>query len=87
MSDWNKFSNLVSNENVNLIELQIYIDTLGPSNNQLTPLLMQSQQQPSSIDKKEPYNAHSSVYSRKKEENLALGNKDGNFNPSKTFGG
>lgn len=72
MLDWNKFISLVSNDNINLNELQIYVDTLGPFDNKLTPLVMQSYQQTSNINKKQPYQVHSSIYSRKKEENLSL---------------
>lgn len=66
MSDWNKFNNLISNENINLNEIQTYVDTLGPLNKKVTPLLMQSQQQTASMDKKESYYIHSPVYNRKK---------------------
>lgn len=52
MLDWNKFISLVSNDNINLNELQIYVDTLGPFDNKLTPLVMQSYQQTSNINKK-----------------------------------
>lgn len=72
MSDWNKFNSLISNENIHLNELQLYVDTLGPFINQVNPLLMQSQQQPANIDKKEAYYIHSPVYNRKKEENLGF---------------
>jgi len=52
MSDWNKFIGLLSNENININEIQLYVDNIG-MNNQVNPLLMQSQQSVPTVGKKE----------------------------------
>lgn len=51
MSEWNKFITFLSTENININELQIYVDSIGMQSNQVNHL-MQSQQSMPSITKK-----------------------------------
>jgi len=44
MSDWSKFVGMLSSENLNINEIQMYVDSIGPQSTQVNLLLMQSQQ-------------------------------------------
>lgn len=66
MTDWSKYIGLLSSENLNINDIQFYVDSIGMGINQVNPLLMQSQQSVPTIGKKEEFYNHSSVYNRKK---------------------
>lgn len=49
MQDWNKFNSLISTENINLNEIQMYVESINNNNllnnnNLINPSLIQSQQ-------------------------------------------
>ena len=73
--EWTKFSNMVSVDQINLGELQVYVDTLpsfGSFNN-------------SSFERRNK----SPGFGRSKKDpsNEQIGSFQGGFNPNKTFGG
>lgn len=73
--EWNKFSNMISGDQPNISEIQLYVETLPGSQ----PIFNKFNFQPS-IDNKPPF------LSKIKRE-LPQQNTSGGFNPSKTFGG